>query len=153
MSENLQLTGDVTMTRLSGTPSSGGVEGTDTTGNEFFYSAQLIGNSLLKQGDIAILGLRYADTDRGDRYTFNLDTRYPVSRAWRLNPKFRVDYRQNTGRSDQLTLAPFFRTTYVIRRRMTLELDAGAEFSTEDLGDNTNESKAYFISAGYRLDF
>lgn len=153
LSAKLQLTGDVTMTRLSGTPSSGGVEGTDSTGNEFFYSAQLIGNSLIKQGDITILGVRYADASRADIISFNLDTRYPVNRAWRLNPKFRVSYRENDDGTDQITLSPAFRSTYVWRRRMTLELDAGAEFSTRDLVEDTSDSEAYFLSAGYRWDF
>jgi len=153
LSTKLQLTGDVTMTRLSGTSSSGGVEGTDSTGNEFFYSAQLIGNSLIKQGDITILGLRYADASTADIASFNLDTRYPVNRSWRLNPKFRLAYRENDDGTDQITLSPSFRTTYVWRRRMTLELDAGAEFSTRDLAEDSSDSKAYFLSAGYRWDF
>jgi len=153
LSAKLQLTGDVTMTRLSGTPSSGGVEGIDSTGNEFFYSAQLIGNGLIKQGDITILGLRYADASTADILSFNLDTRYPINRAWRVNPKFRVSYRENDDGTDQITLSPSFRTTYVWRRRMTLELDAGADFSTRDLVEDTNDSKAYFLSAGYRWDF
>ncbi|MEQ1671449.1 MAG: hypothetical protein ABL893_11370, partial [Hyphomicrobium sp.] len=43
INSTFQASGDVTVTNLDGTPASGGVDATTSTGNEFFYSAQIIG--------------------------------------------------------------------------------------------------------------
>ena len=95
LSEHIQIAGDVTWSRLGAAPASGGVEAIESTGDDFFYSAQLIGSSLLKEGDISTLGVRFAKTKPRNTYTFNLNSRYPITPAWRINPRMQVDYRIN----------------------------------------------------------
>jgi len=153
-SERIQLSGDVTVSNLSGTDGSGGVEPIPGTGNEYFYNLQLIGNSLIKTGDIGIVGLRYSDTSTSSIYSFSLNTRYPVNRVWRINPRVRVDYRENDrDKSTQWIGSPSLRMDYRWRKRYRFEVEGGGEWSTRELTDDNEDSSSYFFSLGYRADF
>jgi tetratricopeptide (TPR) repeat protein len=150
----LQISGDVTMTNLSGTPASGGVLAIDGTGNDYFYSVQLIGSSLIKEGDLAILGLRYSDTSTAQTTTFTINTRYPVNNNWHLNPRLRVDWRTFTqDNSKQWTVEPSIRINYRFRRHYQFELEGGTDWSAQDLTSGTENSSGYYVSLGYRADF
>ena len=150
----LQLSGDVTVSNLSGTNASGGVDAIPGTGNEYFYNLQLIGSNLIKNGDISVVGLRYSDTSTSSISSLTLDTRYPIKTVWRINPKFRLDYRDNSNNdSTQWTAAPSLRIDFRWRRRYRFEAEAGGEWSTQDLSTETQDSSSYFFSLGYRADF
>jgi len=156
LNSKLQISGDMTLSRLSGTKASGGVEAYEGTGTEGFYSAQLTASSLIKEGDIAVIGLRYADAGTSNTVSLNLNTRYPVNRAWRINPRFRVDYRENTdtiGR--QLKYRPSIRMDYYWKRRIRLEVEAGGEWADNKISglDEKEKTRGYFWNIGYRADF
>jgi hypothetical protein len=154
LTEKLQISGDVTVTNLSDTDSSAGVEGIEGTGNEYFYNVQLIGSNLIKPGDIAILEARYADADVTDTLSLSLNTRYPVNNDLRINPRFRVDFRKNRNDdSDQLIYRPSLRLNYQVKRRLRLEAELGGEWSERELTDGSDKSRSYFINVGYRADF
>ena len=151
--EHFQVSGDITATTLSDTPASGGIEAVPGTGWEYFYGLQFIGSSLIKPGDISIVGLRYADGDNANTISGTLNTRYPVNHEWRLNPRFRLDYRDNNDGTTQWIKAPSFRTEYRWRKRYRFEGEAGAEWSSQQLDEDNNETSSYFLSLGYRYDF
>ncbi len=126
INKSLQIGADVSWFNLEGTPASGGVEAIDGSGDELYYSLQLLGNNLFKQGDLAIIGVRYGDTATSDIYTFNLTTRYPLTTAWRINPRLIIDFRQNRNdESDQIKIRPSIRTDYQWNKHLHLELDSG----------------------------
>jgi tetratricopeptide (TPR) repeat protein len=153
-SQRLQLNGDVTVSELTGTDGSGGVEPIPGTGREYFYNLQVIGSSLITTNDIAILGLRYSNTSTADIYSASVNTRYPVNRDWRFNPRLRVDYRENQNdTSSQWITSPSLRMDYRWRRRYRFEVEGGGEWSTRDLADDTERSTSWFFSLGYRADF
>jgi tetratricopeptide (TPR) repeat protein len=155
-SERIQVSGDVTVTNLSDTEASGGVEAIPGTGNEYLYNLQLIGSNIIKSGDIAIGGLRYSNLDAADIYSVSLNTRYPVNSKWRINPRVRVDYRENNrDDSTQWIGVPSIRMDYRLSRRYRFELEGGGEWSSRKLPDlpNDEDTSSYFISAGYRIDF
>jgi hypothetical protein len=155
-SERIQVSGDVTVTNLSDSEASGGVEAIPGTGNEYIYNLQLIGSDVIKSGDIAIGGLRYSNLDAADIYSFSLNTRYPVNSKWRINPRVRVDYRENSrDDSTQWIGVPSLRMDYRLSRRYRFELEGGAEWSSRKLPDlpNDEDTSSYFVSAGYRIDF
>ncbi|MFQ5465340.1 MAG: SPOR domain-containing protein [Thermodesulfobacteriota bacterium] len=155
LSEKLQVGGDFTVSELSSTTGSGGVAATPGTGFELFYSAQLIGSSLLKQGDIAILGLSYADTSTADTVTLNLNTRYPYSPKLRLNPRLRLDFSaKKASADDQFKIRPSMKTDYFWTRRIRFEFEGGMEWTYEWFANGTTDSTVdYFIVLGYRFDF
>jgi hypothetical protein len=154
MTEKLQVSGDVTAFNLSGTKASGGVAATEGTGTDFVYNLQLVGSNLVKEGDISIFGLRYTDSGDRDIYSLNLNTRYPVLSDFRVNPRFRMDYRTNgDDGTDQITYRPSLRLDYRVKRRLRLEAEIGGEYSDRELVDGTENSSSYYINMGYRADF
>lgn len=149
-----QISADVAVTNLSSTIASGGVDAVPGTGNEYFFGTQLIGSSLFKPGDISILGVRYSDTSTSNTISLLANTRYPITHDWRVNPRIRVDYRENLNDdSTQWTTAPSLRMDYRWRKRYRFEIEAGGEWSTRQLTTDTERDQAYFLSMGYRADF
>jgi hypothetical protein len=154
MNEKLQLSGDITALNLSDTDNSGGVEATEGTGTDLIYNLQLIGSNLISQGDITIFGLRYADGDDRDIYSLNFNTRYPVTRDLRVNPRFRMDYRKNRNdNTDQMIYRPSLRMEYRIKRRLRLEAEIGGEYSDREIVEGSDQDSSYFVNLGYRADF
>lgn len=150
----LQVSGDFTVTSITSTPASDGVEATPETGNDYLYNLQFIGSNLIKEGDITILGLRYSDTSSSKTTSFTVNSRYPVIREWRINPRLRLDYRDNVrDSSSQWTFAPSIRSEYRWKRKYRFELEAGGERSNIQLTDTTDKTTSYFFSMGYRADF
>lgn len=154
LSKKVQISTDVTVSELTGTPASGGVEATPGTGYEYFLSTQLVGSGLIKTGDTAIIGLRYANTKSSDRLTLDLNTRYPVTRKWRVNPRIRVNYSWKVNNSSNiLKIRPSLRTDYYLKRKVKLEFDGGVEWGYEFASVQNNETRNYFLTFGYRVNF
>jgi hypothetical protein len=150
----LQLSGDVTVTRTGDTPASGGVEAVEGTGNEYFYTFQVVKNDLLKKGDIGIFSVRYSDASTSNTVRLSASSRYPLTTFWRINPKFSVSYREDDdGEGSRLMVSPFIQMDYRLRKSFTLEFEAGLNWFEEDDGLETTNYTDYFIIAGYRWDF
>lgn len=154
LNDRLQLNADITVSSLSHTPASGGVAATEATGNEYLYSFQLVGNSLVRQGDLAILGMIYADASTTNTFTLHLNTRYPVTDMLRINPRLRLDYRQfelNDG--TQWITTPSLRFDYRYRRNVDLDADIGTQWSQRDTSGTTEKTSGYYVYLGYNLGF
>ncbi len=154
INDQFQLSGDITLSEFSDTPASGGVDAIEGTGIETSYFLQGIGSNLIKDGDIAILGMRYSDLSSSKRYALSLNTRYPVSNDLRINPRLRLEYRKREDDdTDQWFVRPSFRMDYRWTKRTRFELELGGEWSSRELNDDTTETRSYFIFMGYRHDF
>lgn len=154
LTDQLQLSADVTLTELSDTPASGGVAAIPGTDVDKFYNLQLIGSNLLKPGDITVAGLRYSDTTNVDTTTLSLNTRYPITKFWRINPRFRVDYKDRvTNNSTEWILVPSLRMDYLLQRKYYFEVEVGGEYSELDGPGISDTTSTYYFTAGYRIDF
>ncbi|MFK8048993.1 MAG: tetratricopeptide repeat protein [Halioglobus sp.] len=152
--QNWQGVAEVTVSEFDETIASGGVEAIPGTGKEYFYSAQLIGNSLVFDSDIAILGLRYSDTFNADTYSLTGNWRINSKNGFRLNPRLRVDYREEKDSDDSRWLArPFLRMDYRFKKWMKFELDIGYEWLEETFAGEEQNTTGYFFSIGYRAQF
>jgi TolA-binding protein len=154
ISNKLQIGGDITLSTLSSTPASGGVDAMPASGNDWSYSLQFMGNDLVKIGDIAIIAVRRNTNTTSDSTSLNLNTRYPIDQAWRINPRLLIDHRHfATDGSTQWTTSPSVRIDYMWRKDVNLELDAGGEWTSRDVAGTTDKTTGYYISLGYRVDF
>ncbi len=166
LSDTLQISGDLTITSTKGTPQQGTIDdatgissydyvaATEDTGSEYYYNFQLIKNDLLKQGDIGILTLRYYDTSNADTIRLGVSSRYPVTNVWRVNPRFDVTYRKrNDVDSTRLTVSPYLRMDYRLRKNFTLEFEGGIDWYKEETDLENTTFTDYFFLAGYRWDF
>ena len=123
-------------------------------GNSYYYSLQLIGSSLIREGDIAIIGLRYSDTASSDTLALNLNTRYPLSPELRLNPKMLIDYRDNqTSSGYRWRIRPALRVEYRWKRRVHFDFEGGGEWANESNAGQIYHTSNFFFTLGYRLDF
>ncbi|MBV1930935.1 MAG: hypothetical protein KUG71_04390 [Porticoccaceae bacterium] len=155
INETWQVIGEVTVTEFGDTRASGGVEAIPGTGKEYYYSTQLLANSLFYENDSAILGARYADTLNANTYT--LDANWRVSywdRRLRLNPRIRLDYREDKrNTNDRWFVRPFIKTDYRLRKWMKLEFEFGYEWLDQSFSDESQKTTRYFLSIGYRAQF
>jgi hypothetical protein len=154
LTENLQIAGDISWSKIDGAPASGGVEAFESTGDEFFYFLQLIGTGLVKAGDISSVGLRYSDTRYRDTYTFTVNTRYPLFDRFRVSPRLRVDYRENKLRTgEQWRFIPGLRLEYTFRENWRFEIDGEYRYADQELEGIADGRNGYYVSAGIRWDF
>ena len=154
ITENVQIAGDVSWSKLDGAPAYGDLEAIESSGDEFYYSLQLIGNSLLKEDDLSSLALRYANTDLRDTYTLIMNSRYPINDMWRINPRMQVDYRINnrlTG--SQWRFRPGLRLECMLPKSWLFEVDAEYSYATEELPGSAEGSEGYSLSLGFRWEF
>lgn len=117
-----------------------------------YFSADLVASSLFKEGDVGIMSLRYASSDTADVYSINLDTRFPLGRSWRVNPRLRVDYREiSSDLSTQMIYTPALRIQYRLGKRGRIDFEAGKRFSSRDMDETDLDQESYFINLGYQL--
>lgn len=154
LNEQFQVSVDATMTNLSGAPASGGVPEAFGTGNEFFYSAQLIGNSVFTADDLAIVGFRVADLDLSNYYVADLSIRYPLMDELKVTPRLMLGYR--TGDNSDLveyTVLPSILFNYYVTRDLSLEMEVGAQWTETKQNGITENVTDLFFTIGYRYDF
>jgi hypothetical protein len=164
LSDQFQINADIRVTTKSSTKTSGGVEGTDETGFDYFYSTDLTGSNLLTDGDIYVLGIRYNDLQRSNTTSATINARYPVSKELRINPRLRFDYRDNADDTKRYSYQSSVRITYRLLKGLQLEFEGGGEWEFQgktaetlaaipDNNDEFDRTKGYFVIVGYRYNF
>ena len=172
----LQLAIDVSVSNLSSTPASGGVEATDSTGWEFSYFPQLIASGLLTTGDVGTLGIRYFDGSVSDTWSLIVNERYPITPKLRILPRVRLDWRNRRGRDEflpnpddtaedpvaaaqasrarngSLTVRPYLGVEWRVWK-LTLFGDAGLEWTSGSFDAGGGDELSYAFSGGLRYDF
>jgi hypothetical protein len=148
-----QWIADVGATRMSGMPASGGVEAIPSPGTELSFGAQLIGNSLLRAGDVSILGLRLTDGRAARTTSVSLGSRFPVFGRLRAGPRLRLDYREfSADGTTQWLASPALRVDWH-SERTTIEFEVGGEWMSRELAVDREDSNRYWFSLGYRVGF
>jgi tetratricopeptide (TPR) repeat protein len=150
-SPKLSVNFNASISSIEATPESGGVAATPDS-EYSYYSADVVASSLFTEGDVGILGFRYAVSGTTDVYSTTIDTRFPVGRGWRISPRLRVDYREiNTDQSTQWIYTPGLRVQYRMGRHVRFELQTGKQFSTREMARSDQDRESWFVYAGYQL--
>jgi hypothetical protein len=148
-----QWIADAGATRMSEMPASGGIEAIPATGMELSFGAQLIANSLLRSGDVSILGLRLYDGAFAKTTSLSLSSRFPMWGRLRAGPRLRFDYREFSAEGTTQWLAsPAVRIDWH-SDRTTIEFEAGGEWMSRELPIDQEKSNRYWFSLGYRVGF
>jgi len=152
--DRFQVNLDVTMTNYSGTSASGDVPAIPEIDGDLYYSLNLIGSSLLAEGDMTVFGVGYIDGSNVSTWSLLVDARYPMFRGLRLNPRMRVLLRDIVRtESEQWIAAPSLRFLYRFARRFQLEFEVGGEWSSQETAGDSFDYNTYFVYGGYRADF
>ncbi len=101
-----------------------------------------------------MIGLRVSDSDTTKVISLNLDSRFPIGRTWRINPRLRIDRRQIMSDSSYEWLyTPGIRIQIRPSRKYRIQLEAGKQFSQREIGGIDLDREFYFINVGYQAFF
>jgi hypothetical protein len=147
-----QLGADYRQSNISGTGASGILPAQPGTGTSHVFSDQALGNNFWRSNDafIANGSVIFAPLYTGQNY--NLAYILPIN-DWRLDALLGYYYQTDNQSQRQTRLTPTARAVYRLKRQLTLELDAGAEYFDETGPLREQHSRRYFIYGGYRWDF
>jgi tetratricopeptide (TPR) repeat protein len=152
--DKFQISLDATASNLSGTVASGGVDAMMPTGTELYYSAQLMGTNLFRDGDMYIAGLRFADLDSSNLYVLDINTRFPLTSAFRISPRLRLGY-QVGDRTDlrEFTVLPSILFDYYWTTDLSFEVEVGTKWTSREQAGTKEDETELFFTAGFRYDF
>jgi hypothetical protein len=154
LTDNLQLNLDFTQAHIDGTITSYNVSGTPDMGDEFYYSVQLVGSSLLTQGDLFTAAVRYSDLKDSNNYALNLSTRYLITDDFRVQPRFVAGYTEGkTTAYNEYTILPTFLLTYAWTKDLSFEVEVGERWTWRTQGTTRTSENEFLVTAGFRLDF
>lgn len=153
LSKNYQATADITLSRVGDTVASINVPATPGTGTDYFLSAQLVGNNLITERDTGVLGIRYLDTEPSDTLSLIANSRFPITRNWRINPRLQYDIRKlNDGRS-QKKIRAIIKTDYRYLNKIRYDFEVGYDDTSENNNGLSLGTNNLFFNMGYRWDF
>ena len=148
-----QWIADAAAMRISDMPASGGVAAIPGARAELSLGGQLIGNSLLRSGDVSILGLRWYEGEVARTVSMSLSSRFPLWGRLRAGPRLRFDYREfSADGSTQWLASPALRIDWH-SDRTTVEFEAGGEWMTRELPIAQEKINRYWFSLAYRVAF
>jgi hypothetical protein len=154
LTDKLQLNLDFTQAHIDGTIASFNVNGTPDMGDEFFYSAQLVGTALFLSNDLYTAAFRYSDLKDSQNFAVDLSTRYPWSENLRIQPRIVGGYTQGKGIPfDEYTLLPSLLIDYFLRKDLNFEVEIGERWTWRTQGTTRSSEDEFLITAGFRLDF
>jgi len=148
-----QATADITFSRVGDTSASAGVPATPGTGTDYFISTQIVGNDLLLKRDTGVLGIRYSDTKTSNTVSLIANSRFPVTRDWRINPRLQYDIRNLQGSRSQTKLRAIIRTDYTYINKVRFDFEIGYDKTDENNNNGSLGSNNLFLTLGYRWNF
>lgn len=159
ISEMFSVGVDATLWKVTGTPESGGVPAVPGTGNQYYFSGHVTGTNMFADGDLATLTGGYSKMFGSDRYTIDLNTRYPVMRNLRIGPRIFASYRNisvsgaTAQIGSQTVLRPTLRLYYRPTQVLELDVEGGTEWQNDKLGTTTTNMQNYLVSVGLIYSF
>jgi hypothetical protein len=164
LGERWQLMIDAATLRLSGTPASGGVVATASTGLDKNFTAQVSGSSLLQAGDLHVFSVHYDDSPIAHSTTLSWDARFRLPGAWRFGPRFSVAQIDNPTLGGKQTLfLPQVRGDWTSRVSV-FEMIAGYQIQNQQalqqqgqvpgqVQAGATDQRSLYISVAYRQRF
>ncbi len=171
LGEQLQWGADVSMSRVGGTPASGGVAATPASGTAVGISTQLIGGGWLVDGDVDTVGLSYTSRSSTKAISTYMSARYPVGKSIRIGPRLQISHTSGndpaTGASAGWSASPSLLADWRLKRGI-VQFEAGYERANLDsalaagipLDPNlpptstlNQQTKRYWVGLGYNMSF
>jgi hypothetical protein len=163
--ERWQFMTDLGGFELSGTPASGGVTATQSTGLDKNVSVQISGSSLVQANDLHIFSARFDDSPQARSTTLSWDARFVAGGNWRLGPRLaveRLDDRSLGGK--QMLYLPQVRADWTSRISV-FEMIAGYQLQnlqalqqqqalTGQVQTTTSvDQRSLYVTVAYRVRF
>ncbi len=123
-------------------------------GNAYYYSTQLIGNNIVKDGDMYIAALRYSQLTTSSLYLLDFNFRFPMTPEWRISPRLRLGYTEGRGTDlTEYTVLPSLLVDYYWTKDLSFEAEVGVQWmSTTQSGVRSRDTEL-MATVGVRYDF
>ena len=124
------------------------------TGQQVYYSVTLVTSALFGIKDVNALNLRYGEGPDFTTTILTWDTRLPLGKHLRLNPRLRFSTWENTATNVRReTLTPALRLLLNAPQRYRFELEVGRENLVRTTTAGHLDSTGKYLNLGYRADF
>jgi hypothetical protein len=154
LTERLTANADITLTNMTATKASGNVPATPDTGWDVYTSAQLIGTSVLRDGDVLTGGIRYAETQTAHRSMVEVSSRQPIKQGWTVTPQMRlglVDYKANEIK--EYHIMPALKSSYYVMRDLSIDFEVANKWVLRDSHKGRENETDFLLLTGMRYDF
>jgi outer membrane lipoprotein YfiO len=169
ITDKLQVSADATIANLSRTITPASL--LDPTlaqlaaGNEYYFTTQLIGTNIFKQGDMYTGAFHYAQQSTDKQYVLDFNARWPVTADLMIAPRLRLGYSeysagavlsngQPTGTNvTQYTIMPSAQIDYKWSPNLTFEAEVGAQWTYGVQPGLKTRDTELFVTLGFRYSF
>ncbi|RMH48725.1 MAG: hypothetical protein D6688_01600, partial [Alphaproteobacteria bacterium] len=156
LNDTWQANFDTTVFYSEGNPASGGVPAVPSPGTDFFFSAGLYGNNVLRDRDVVSSTFRYANTSASTLYLLDSYYRFQTGPAGKLRvrPRMKLGYRElhSTGGHEILAF-PSVSADYAFDDKTSGEIEVGDRFTVTRQSGTKLSASELFVFLGVRRDF
>lgn len=149
---DLQLAGDVTLTYLEGTSTSGNVTGFESTGPDVITSLQATVNDWLIEGGSGTFGARYYEGEAARALGVTAAGRVPLVGKLRVHPRGILEWRNSDFEGERIRLAPSLEFIWQ-PASFWLDLEVGLDWSRPVAGGDASETLGNWVDLTLRWDF
>lgn len=149
---DLQLAGDVTLTYLEGTSTSGNVTGFASSGPDVITSLQATINDWLIEGGSGTFGARYYEGETTRAFGLTAAGRVPLVGKLRVHPRGIFDWRDTDFDGERIRLAPSLEFIWQ-PSSFWIDLEVGLDWSRPVGGGASPEILGNWVDLTLRWDF
>jgi tetratricopeptide (TPR) repeat protein len=141
------------VTRISHTDGTNNYPATPGSGYIRTLTSQAIGTGVFATRDVTVVSVSGVTADTYTGLASQFTSRFPVGASWTFDAAVLWYGQKNQDGSTLQRISPVGRASYMWRNSVTLELEAGVENTSARSAFLQEDTRRYFLSAGYRLDF
>ena len=150
--DNLQTGLDISILHRSDMPLPYDITG-NVPGYGWVLGGQLIGNNLVKNGDLTIASAAYMKDDKNESTLLRLSSRYPATELIEIDLAIALRHTDFYGETPQWKLFPTLAVSYQVKDNLLLEAAGGIEYADPDITQIPSSKSGSFYEFRYRLRY
>jgi hypothetical protein len=151
LSQRVQLSGDISISDVSGVPASEGQPAVAGTGLLTAVTGRIIASNWLAKNSVTVAGASLVDGSTYNALSTFVTERAVFKRDWRVEANLSMYLVDSGNGTAQVRLTPALRTEYR-RKQITFEFELGQEV-VDNTGTLVSSTERTFVMLGYRYDF
>ena len=148
-----QVGASLSVTRISKTDGTNNYPATPDSGYVRTVTGQATGTGVFGKRDVTVFSVSGVTADAYTGLASQLTGRFPAGASWIFDAAVVWYEQENQDGSGLQRVSPVGRASYLWRKSMTLEIEAGVEDTKTNGAFLQEVTRRYFFSAGYRWDF
>ena len=152
ISDNLQTSLDISVLHRSDIPLPYDITG-NVPGYGLVIGGRLIGNNLVKDGDLTIASAEYMKDDKNESSLLRLSSRYPATDLIEIDLAIALRHTDFYGETPKWKLFPTLAVSYQVKDNLLLEAAGGIEYADPDITQIPSSKSGSFYEFRYRLRY